>query len=144
MIKKGFTLIELLVVIAIIGILSGIVLVSLSSARGKAKDSALESQLASLRSASELYSNNHNGSYGPATDVCTGDPDTTLFTDTASNIINLIAGVQGTVCAATDSDWAVSAPLISDPAQFWCVDSTGASKQVSAALGSGEVVCPTS
>ncbi|MBU0750046.1 prepilin-type N-terminal cleavage/methylation domain-containing protein, partial [Patescibacteria group bacterium] len=57
---RGFTLIELLVVIAIIGILSSVVLVSLSTARAKANDSRRLSDMKELRSALELYYTDNN------------------------------------------------------------------------------------
>jgi len=49
--NKGFTLIELLVVIAIIGILSSVVLASLTSARIKAQTVAFKSEISALRPA---------------------------------------------------------------------------------------------
>lgn len=53
--KKGFTLVELLVVIAIIGILSSVVLVSLNSARQKARDSRRIADLHQIALALENY-----------------------------------------------------------------------------------------
>ena len=53
--KRGFTLIELLVVIAIIGILSSVVLSSLSTARGRANDAKIRSDLRQLSNALNLY-----------------------------------------------------------------------------------------
>ena len=52
--KKGFTLIELLVVIAIIGILSSVVLASLSTARQKSRDAKRISDVGQIQLALEL------------------------------------------------------------------------------------------
>lgn len=53
--NKGFSLIELLVVIAIIGILTAIIITSISNSRSKAKDAKRISDIAQIQLALEQY-----------------------------------------------------------------------------------------
>jgi len=59
--NTGFTLIELLVVISIIGLLSSIVLASLSTTRAKARDARRLQDMHTLITALNMYQNDHNG-----------------------------------------------------------------------------------
>ncbi len=61
--NRGFTLIELLVVIAIIALLIAILLPSLARARELSKRTACATQLKSIGTGSEIYSNDHSGSW---------------------------------------------------------------------------------
>jgi len=66
---RGFTLIELLVVIAIIGLLASIVLVSLNSARMKARDTKRIAEIKQLMIALEMYYDS-NGHYPISSGGC--------------------------------------------------------------------------
>ncbi len=68
----GFTLIELLVVISIIGLLASVVLVSLNSARTKARDAKRVADIKQIATALELYFD-QNGSYPQCTAAIGGD-----------------------------------------------------------------------
>ncbi len=131
--NKGFTLIELLVVIAIIGILAAIIIANLGGARNVAKDGAVKSEMGSLRDQMELYSLYHNGSYGN-TILCGAAPFNVTANNAPGNIIAAItdSGATSMVCAASPSKWAVSVTLPSGTAGDWCVDSSGASGDLTA------------
>ena len=140
--QRGFTLIELLVVIAIIGILSSVVLASLSTARNKGKAATIKAGLASLRSQMEIKAD--GGSYG--TGVATvGDADCNLPVTAnyitaqdpvAANIItNIIANAgAGNLYCSTDAVTGAikfaAAALLPDGTGVQCVDSSGNTKLV--------------
>lgn len=76
--SKGFTLIELLVVIAIIGILATIVLVSLNTARQKARDVRRIGDLRQVALALEMYYDDNTSTGYP------GDSDAVACNDWAA------------------------------------------------------------
>ncbi len=131
--SRGFTLIELLVVIAIIGILSAVVLASLSTARQKGQNAAIQANLKTIQTQAEIYYGNGN-TYGTAGTSCTA----AVFSDTT--IQNAIASAQnanggtGLSCHNSTTNYAISSPMVGGG--HWCVDSSGFSASTSAAVSS--------
>ncbi|MFA6006815.1 MAG: type II secretion system protein [Candidatus Paceibacterota bacterium] len=156
--KKGFTLIELLVVIAIIGILSSVVLASLTSARTKGADGAIKSALQQFRAQAELDADTigaatSNKLYSTATIVtCGAAAATNVFGTTkgakilANAFSNSNTTASGSKCGADADSYVIAVPLRSKSTDFWCVDSEGNSNVIVGAnfTPASPFACPAS
>ena len=67
--RQAFTLIELLVVIAIIGILSGLIIVSMSGSINSANDTKRKANVDAIRKALMIYGTLNGNSY-PIQNTC--------------------------------------------------------------------------
>ena len=107
--SKAFTLIELLVVIAIIGVLSSVVLASLNTARLKAADASVKSEVAQLRTVMN-FEYTDTGSYtaiksagvagwSGAGSTCSGFTGT--YASQAKSVCDSLVKATGTVCGGS-------------------------------------------
>jgi len=135
--NKGFTLIELLVVIAIIGILSGLIIVSMGGAQNAAKDARVKSAMDQFRSSAEILKLT-TGSYGTqvtltgtTSAVCAvvagtifpaATSDTTVL---CNDMMSSSSGGTGTLNVNTTTAPAYCIQKTLPGGQVWCLDSTG-------------------
>lgn len=144
----GFSLIELLIVITIIGVLSSIVLSSLSNSRARAYDSKVKQQLSSFRTAAEIYFSNNGDSYGPPAADCAavGSIFTNVQPQNGTPGIYIAPGnlpdfAEPPTCQSTNSAYAVKASLYSGN-EYWCVDSKGFSGLIPGLITGPTTICP--
>lgn len=124
--KKAFTLIELLIVIAIIGILAGIVLVSLTGALKKGKDSRIQADLKQVQSIAGMIMTDEGG----YDSLCAGGTLNENHSTYGSQLgaIESDISAQGSTdlkCYASSTEYCVAAKLVSKENYYYCIDSDG-------------------
>lgn len=153
--QRGFTLIELLVVIAIIGILAATVLASLGTARSSGSDASIKGSVNSAKAQAEVYysSTNPNTYDGVCAAAVAANGLTQIRGAIDTNIGTAAvktpdaAGAQTAAdisCNDSAAQWALSSPLNTTGAGYFCADWTGFSGNRTLPLAAGATVCPAS
>ncbi|MDO8486103.1 MAG: type II secretion system protein [Candidatus Staskawiczbacteria bacterium] len=133
---QGFTLIEILVAIGVVGILSAILIMSLVSARNKAKDASMKNIMnepLAIFSIEYYISHTNYGAFCNQPEVidflsqinssntaCNVDPNGDPSTIKISKIC----------CHHNANIWVVCAQLFSSSSKAWCSDNTGVRKEI--------------
>jgi prepilin-type N-terminal cleavage/methylation domain-containing protein len=136
--SKGFTIIELLVVVAIIAVLTGIVLVNVTSYIAKGKDAAVKGNMSTMLTdgavfydSNSTYTGFYSGTTSPITTTagCTGNSG---FVNTCTAMVNAGYNSVTFTCAgaancntAGATGWCAMVTEKANTNTF-CVDSTGA------------------
>ena len=113
--KKGFTLVELMIVIAIIGLLSGIIITSLTGSKAKSRDARRISDVNQIQLALEQYFD-RCGQYPVQINDTTADNGCVGLSINLGSFISVIpqdpnGGSYGYVVNSTDTDYVIHALL---------------------------------
>lgn len=137
--KKGFTLIELLLVVAIIGLLTSIIMASLSQSRSDANVVSLKSGMKELQKQMELKYNNST-SYGRQVSASCESVGEIFADSKIRSLLNSIskngAGYQNSFCSVQSgsinagTSWSVFFAYKHNPNKGWCVSSNSSGKQM--------------
>ncbi|MEK7072327.1 MAG: type II secretion system protein [Patescibacteria group bacterium] len=133
----GFTLIELLVVIAIIGMLSSLAVVSLNTARNKARDAQIKSDLSQFRTYTAVTYDT-----GVFTGLTIGAVTPAITPPACSQAAYLVVIGSDPVNGGTDTAWAAYAALCAGT-NYFCVDSSGQAKESATIPTTASPICPT-
>ncbi|MBU2104036.1 hypothetical protein KKD95_03430, partial [Patescibacteria group bacterium] len=109
---------------------------------------AIKANTDSVASQAALFYSENTNSYGVANtgSGASCSAASTLFANTT--VTNAIASIDaangaGTViCTSTSDTYMVASQLISDNTKYWCLDSTGQKKELSAAPANTDTACP--
>jgi len=114
--KKGFTLVEVLIVVTITGIILSIIMITVGSARDKAKDAAIKANLSGIRSEGEVYATDNPGS--GYTNFCSS----TKMGEYKNAVLGLNKEGLGCRESLDGKEWAACADLVYEAGSYWCVD----------------------